>query len=267
MRHLLIENRDGALWAIFNRPDVFNSISTRMACELADMWELARNDSSVRLVVLTGAGDRAFCSGGDLKQLIPLLTGAATAKDDYDRRFLQPGFAEAITTRDNSFCKPIIAAVNGAAIGGGCELTVASDIRIAASTARFGLSEPKVGIVAGAGTAVRLPRQVPWCLAMEFLLTGEIVTAQAALDMGLINRVVEPDQLMFEVQKVVDRLLDNAPLALQTIKRIALDSSGVSLQQGFEIEARELAKILSTEDAREGPRAFAEKRKPRFIGR
>ncbi len=267
MKHLLTENRDGALWATFNRPEVFNSISTRMACELLDMWEWARSDAAIKLVVLTGAGDRAFCSGGDLKQLIPLLTGARQPQDDYDRRFLEPGVASRITIRDDTFCKPIIAAVNGVAMGGGSELAVASDIRIASTNARFGLSEPKVGIVAGGGTTVRLPRQVPWCQAMEFLLTGESITAEQALAMGLINRVVEPAQLLAEVQRVIDKLLDNAPLALQAIKRIALESSGVSLQEGFRIEDRELAAVLATEDAREGPRAFAEKRKPHFVGR
>lgn len=267
MKHLLTENRDGALWATFNRPEAFNSISTRMACELLDMWEWARSDSAIRLVVLTGAGDRAFCSGGDLKQLIPLLTGARQPQDDYDRRFLEPGVASRITIRDDSFCKPIIAAVNGVAMGGGSELTVASDIRIASNMARFGLSEPKVGIVAGGGTTVRLPRQIPWCQAMEFLLTGETITAQQALAMGLLNRVVEPSQLLAEVQKVIDKLLDNAPLALQAIKRVALESSGVSLEEGFRIESRELAAVLATDDAKEGPRAFGEKRKPHFVGR
>ena len=267
MKHLLTENRDGALWATFNRPEVFNSISTRMACELDEMWEWARSDSAIRLVVLTGAGDRAFCSGGDLKQLIPLLTGARQPQDEYDRRFLAPGFASRITIRDDSFHKPIVAAVNGIALGGGSELAVASDIRIAASTARFGLSEPKVGIVAAGGTTVRLPRQIPWCQAMEFLLTGAPLTAQRALEIGLLNRVVEPSQLLTEVQKVIDKLLDNAPLALQAIKRVALQSSGVSLQEGFGIESHELIAVLATEDAREGPRAFAEKRKPQFVGR
>ena len=270
MNHLLTENRNGALWATFNRPDSLNCISTRMACELADMWEWARTDPEIRLVVLTGAGDQAFCAGGDLKQLIPLLTGARKPQDEYDHRFLDEGLFSRTVLRGSHytrFTKPIISAVNGVAVGGGTEFVVSSDIRIAADTARFGLPEPAVGIIAGGGTTVRLPRQVPWCSAMEFLLTGEQVDARRALELGLISRVVEPASLLAEVQTIVDKLLANAPLALQAIKRIALESSGLSLEEAFSIEDREVAAVVATEDAREGPLAFAEKRKPRFSGR
>lgn len=267
MSHLITENRDGALWVTFNRPEVYNAMSPQMTCQIVDMWEMARSDDSIRMVVLTGAGDKAFSAGADLKLLIPLVTGVRKPENEYDHRALEPGHISRLTLRSNDFFKPLISAVNGAALAGGCELAILSDIRIASSTARFGLSEPKRGIIAGGGSLVRLPRQLSWCQAMEFQMTAEPITAQRALEIGLINKVVEPDQLIPETEKLVAQLLKNAPLALQAIKRVALESSGVPIMDGYAIEDRESARIVTTEDAREGPLAFAEKREPKFRGR
>ena len=268
MSVLQIENRDGALWVTLNRPELFNSLSPESICGIMDLWQRAEEDETVRLVVLTGAGNRAFCAGADLKLTIPLLSGARAPQTEYDHRLLStPDWLGRLMQRNSSFTKPVIAAINGTAMAGGCELALASDIRIASSNATFALSEARLGIIPAGGSMVRLPRQIPWCHAMEFMLTGDTISAEQARDMGLINRVVEPQKLYGEVERLVDRLKNNAPLSLQAIKRTAILTSGLELAEAFAIEDGEADAIVLTEDAREGPRAFAEKRQPQFQGR
>lgn len=267
MSVLQIENRDGALWVTFNRPEQFNSLDPESACGMLDMWKQAEEDDAVKFVILTGSGNRAFCAGADLKLMIPLLSGARKPETKYDQQLLDtPKFLDKLMQRNRTFSKPVIAAINGTAMAGGCELVLASDIRIASSNASFALSEVKVGIVPGGGSMVRLPRQMPWCHALEFLLTGDTISAQQARDIGLINRVVEPQDLYPEVEKLIKKLAGNAPLSLQAIKRTAVLTSGLALDEAFAIEDRETNKIVLTNDAKEGPRAFAEKRAPVFRG-
>ncbi len=268
MSVLEIDNRNGALWVSFNRPEVLNSLSPESCCLLMDMWEQAEHDDSVRVVVLTGTGDRAFCTGADLKLSVPLLTGARQPQDDFDRRFLEaPDVLSRMILRNRNFCKPVVSAINGVAMGGGVELVLATDIRIASSSATFALPEPKVGMAPGGGAMVRLPRQIPWCQAMEFLLTGDTISADQAKELGIINRVVAPDSLLTEVERLVAKLIKNAPLALQAIKHTAIMTSGIDLNIAFAIEDQQTKKLLTTEDAREGPRAFAEKRQPVYRNR
>jgi enoyl-CoA hydratase len=237
-------------------------------CAMMDMWQQAEEDDSIRLVVLTGAGEKAFCSGADLKLTIPLLSGARQPETEYDHRLLEtPDWLVGLMQRNRSFTKPVVAAINGAAMAGGCELALASDIRIASSNATFALSEARLGIIPAGGSMVRLPRQIPWCHAMEFMLTGDTISADRAKEMGLINRVVAPQDLYGEVEQLVDRLKKNAPLSLQAIKRAAMMTSGLDLDQAFALEDEEARAIVLTEDARGGPRAFAEKRQPEFQGR
>jgi enoyl-CoA hydratase len=267
MSVLQIENRDGALWVTFNRPECFNSLSPESVCGMIDMWKQAEEDDSVNMVVLTGTGDRAFCAGADLKLSIPLLSGARAPETEYDHRLLNtPDWLGELMQRNRTFSKPVIAAINGTAMAGGCELALAADIRIASSNATFALSEARLGIIPAGGSLVRLPRQIPWCHAMEFMLTGDTISADKARDMGLINRVVEPQDLYAEVERLVDRLKMNAPLSLQAIKRAATMASGLPLDEAFVLEDQEARAILVTEDAKEGPRAFAEKRQPEFNG-
>ena len=268
MSVLQIENRDGALWVTFNRPELFNSLSPESMCGLMDMWKQAEEDDTVKLVVLTGAGDRAFCAGADLKLTIPLLSGAREPETEYDHRLLNtPDWLGQLMQRNRTFTKPVVAAINGTAMAGGCELALASDIRIASSNATFALSEAKLGIIPAGGSMVRLPRQIPWCHAMEFMLTGDTISAERAREIGLLNRVVEPEDLYAEVEKLVDTLKNNAPLSLQAIKRAAVLTSGLDLDHSFVIEDQEADAIILTEDAKEGPRAFAEKRRPNFQGK
>jgi len=271
MSHLIVEKRGHALWLTFNRPEAYNSVSTEMYCQLIDAWHMLKDDNDLRVAVMTGAGDKAFSSGGDLKQFAPLLTGAAQPQNDWDRRALkarasgQTGWPKEPVGQ--IMPKPVIAAVNGGAYAGGCELVLACDIRIASTNAKFGLLEVQRGLVPGGGAMVRLPRQIPYCIAMEMLMTGRKLTAEEALAAGLINRVVAPDQLLRETEKVVEAIVNSAPLAVQAVKKTALQTSGLSLSDAFAVERQNVVLVEQSEDAREGPRAFAEKRPARFTGR
>ena len=262
------ENRDGALWVTLNRPDQYNTLCPESICIIMDMWKQAEEDDSVRFVVFTGAGDKAFCAGADLKKLLPILSGMKKPDSEFEKRVAStPDWMNQVTQRNRTFSKPVITIINGTAMGGGTELALASDIRIASSSASFALSEPKVGVVAAGGSMVRLPRQISWCNAMEFLLTGDTITAVEAKEIGLINRVVEPENLHAEAERIISTLQANAPLALQAIKRVATLTSGIELDEAFAIEDAQARKIITTEDAKEGPRAFAEKRRPVFQGK
>ncbi len=268
MADLLFEKRDGVAWITFNRPAQKNALSPEAICGLADALRELRDDDALRLGVLTGAGNEMFTSGGDLKRLLPLWTGGRQPGDEFDRRVLSdPSVIQTALMKDFVLEKPLIAALNGDALAGGFELMLACDLRIAAKHARFGLTEVQRALVPGGGSMVRLPRQIPFARAMEILLTGDAIPADEALRLGLVNRVVEPDELVPAVQALAARLARNGPLALAAIKRTALETSGVSLAEAFAIEARNSAPVMRSEDAREGPRAFAEKRAPLYRGR
>jgi enoyl-CoA hydratase len=268
MPDLLFEKRDGVAWITFNRPEHKNALSPAAICGLADAFAELRDDDALRAAVVTGAGDEIFTAGGDLKLLLPLWTGARQPVDDFDRRVLaDPGLVQTALLKDDAFDKPVLAAINGSALAGGFELMLGCDIRVAVSHARFGLTEVQRALVPGGGSMVRLARQIPWARAMEILLTGDPIPAHEALALGLVNRVVEPRELMPTIEAYAARLAKNGPLALRAIKRTALETSGIPLAQAFEIEARNSAPVMRSEDAREGPRAFAEKRAPVYRGR
>lgn len=268
MPDLLFEKRDGVAWITFNRPEVKNALSPEAICRLADALRELREDDALRLGVLTGAGSQMFTSGGDLKRLLPLWTGGRQPQDDWDRRVLaDPSVMQAALMKDFAIDKPLIAAINGDALAGGFELMLACDIRIAVKHARFGLTEVQRALVPGGGSMVRLARQIPWARAMEILLTGEPIPASEALALGLVNRLVEPSELVPAVEAFAARLARNGPLALRAIKRTALETSGIALADAFAIEARNSGPVMLSEDAREGPRAFAEKREPLYRGR
>lgn len=266
--HLLVRREEGVTTLVLNRPERHNAYSPEMMCRLADAWIECRDDPDVRVVIITGAGDTAFTSGGDLGLLIPLFTGARAPADAWDERLKgDMSIMNTVLLKDVDFPKPVICAVNGTALAGGTELMQACDIRLAVPHATFGLPEPKRGIVPGGGSMVRLARQIPYAHAMEILLTGDDFDADQALAMGLINRIVEPDRLMDETASLAKRIAANAPLALQAIKRTIAATTGLPIDQAFEVEARESGRVMRSEDAREGPRAFMEKRAPRFRGR
>ncbi|NMN96703.1 crotonase/enoyl-CoA hydratase family protein [Antrihabitans stalactiti] len=245
-----------------NRPAARNAIDRAVTVAIGDALEAAENDRDIRAVVLTGAGEKSFCAGADLKAI---ARGEAIVPTDGPRAAW--GFAGYVSHR---ISKPAIAAVNGVALGGGTELVLASDIAVASADALFGLPEVKRGIIAGAGGVFRLPQQIPPKIALELMFTGEPISAQRALTLGLINRVTAPDRVLDEALALARTIAANAPLAVQASKRIAkhiVDGTITAESASWELSARERAVVRSSADAQEGPRAFAEKREPVWTGR
>ncbi|NQX88118.1 MAG: enoyl-CoA hydratase/isomerase family protein [Halioglobus sp.] len=267
MNAILFEKRGQQAWITLNRPEAKNTINGDMFLELADAWQEVREDDAIRVVVVTGAGEDDFCCGGDLSQVIPLWTGAKVAETPQEKRLLaDPLIADKIMLKAEPLYKPVVAAVNGRALGGGTELLQATDIRIAADHAEFALPEPKVGVVPGAGSMVRLTRQLPWAHAMKILLGGEPVAAAEALAMGLVSEVVSITELQSRAEQVAHNICRQAPMALQAIKRTALETHTAPWSDAFQFEIEQAAQVMMTKDAREGPRAFKERRQPHFIG-
>ncbi len=237
-----------------NRPEAMNAFTAEMLRAMDAAFAEFNDDDGLRVAVLTGAGTKCFSAGMDLKEAIPLLqSGDEMGYEDHTKRPFSDVF------------KPIIAAVNGHCIAGGMEFMQGTDIRIAAEHATFGLGEVRWGIIPTGGSHVRLPRQIPWAVAMEMLLTGKPIDAVRAYDIGLINAVVPAGKLMEEAMSWAETICKNGPLAVRTAKEIAVRALG--LEDSFVLEKSMGAKVLSSEDAKEGPRAFAEKRQPDFKGR
>ncbi|MFD1798190.1 crotonase/enoyl-CoA hydratase family protein [Paracoccus aurantiacus] len=265
---LIYEKHDGVALLRINRPDARNAISPEVACRLADALTDFADDDALRVAILTGTGDKAFCSGGDLALTLPLMTGARAPQDQWDRRLLDdPEIMSRSALRDFELNKPIIAAINGHCMAGGMETVLATDIRIAAEHATFALPEVRRGLIPFAGALVRLPRQVPYCLAMEMLLVGQPLSAEAAREAGLINRIVPQDALMDTAWDLARKIAANGPIAVQEVKKTVLAASGRTLQEGYALEDAAKARVMASEDAREGPRAFMEKRPAVFRGK
>jgi len=265
--HLLVEKNDGIMTVTMNRPAVKNALSPQMLVKLAAAWHEFRDTKDLRVAILTGAGDEDFCAGGDLRLTMPLMTGARQPEDEWDHKLMGDlgQFLDAIL-RGFELYKPVIAAVNGRALGGGTEMTNAVDLRVAADHAIFGTPEAQVGLLPGGGSLTRLPRQIPYCKAMEMLMIGDSFTAQEALDMGLLNYVVPREQLMDKALELAGKLANNGPLAVQKVKEGVMRSSGLPLADAYQVENEVSAAVMQSKDAREGPRAFKEKRKPVFTG-
>lgn len=259
---VLVDTQDHVLIATINRPAARNSVNAAVHVGLGSLLERADADTAIRVVIITGAGDQAFCAGADLKAI---SRGERIEPEDKTQRAW--GFAGMVR---HPISKPIIAAVNGFALGGGTEIALASDLVVAADHAQFGLPEVKRGIYAAAGGAFRLAQQIPIKLAMEHLLTGEPFSAQRALELGFVNRVVPLSQLMDTALELAGRIAGNAPLSVQATKRLAM---GIEEGQIADDEAfwaanqREARMVMRSLDAREGPLAFAEKRSPKWQGR
>lgn len=261
------EKRGAVAWITLNRPEQKNILNAEMFVLLRDAWAQLRDDDEVRVAVLTGAGTEDFCCGGDLGSVIPLWMGNKQPENDIERELLADmGIVDKCMLKDRPLYKPVIGAFNGRTLGGGAEILQATDVRIASEHAVFGFPEPKSGICPGAGSMVRLARQIPYAHAMKLLMTAEPVDAKTALDYGLISEVVPADQLLARAEALAETLAANAPLALQAIKRTVLESHTEDWEQAFAREMQENASIAMSRDAREGPRAFKEKRKPVFTG-
>jgi enoyl-CoA hydratase len=251
---VLSEKHDHVTVITINRPEAMNSLSMEMLLGIEEAFADFNDDPDGWVAILTAAGDKAFSSGLDLKEAAPMLTGGDTL-----------GFDDTTKRQFSDVFKPIICAVNGFCIAGGMEMMLGTDLRIAADHATFGLGEVKWGLVPLGGTHIRLPRQIPWAIAMQLLLTGKNIDAQRAYEVGLVNEVVPAAELMPTAMKLAERMCRNGPLAMKTAKEIAVRS--LELESGFVLEKALGARVLASEDAKEGPRAFAEKRPAKFTGR
>jgi len=265
---LLYEKRNGIAYITLNRPQTRNALTPEMVCRLADAVQDYAADAGLRAAILTGAGDKAFCAGGDLDRMLPLLSGARPPEDEWDRRVLDdPVVMAASSLRDFPLYKPVIAAINGFCLAAGTELILGADIRIAATQATFGLPEVKRAVIPFAGSMARLPRQIPYCQAMEMLLVGDPISAQEAHRLGLVNHVLPAAEVLPKAEDIARRIAANGPVAVQRVKETALRSSGLPLAEAYRLEDESRRIVFATEDAKEGPRAFIEKRSPRYFGR
>jgi E-phenylitaconyl-CoA hydratase len=253
-----VEISEGVATITLNRPERMNAMDADAYAALTDAWIQVRDDASIRAAIVTGAGDRAFTTGADIKSF---LTDPADLSDFWNT---QRGM---LLNRGLEVFKPIIAAVNGYCLGGGMTLLLATDIRIAAEHATFGLAEVKRGVIAGNGGTQRVLAQLPYPIAMELLLTGDRFDAAAAERWGLVNKVVAADQLMETAHDYATRIAANAPLAVQAAKELALRSRDMDLTSGLRLEQTMNRLLQFSADAKEGPAAFAEKRSPEFEGR
>jgi enoyl-CoA hydratase len=264
---LIYEKKEGIAYLTLNRPEARNALDPETVLELTMAWKDYRDDKDMRCAIITGAGDKAFCSGADLGKLIPLFTGAKKPETEAEKAVAQDaGLAGQALLKDFELYKPVIAAINGHAIAGGMEMLYSTDLRIAAEGVKLGLQEVKWAIFPMTGSSVKLPRQLPYARAMELLLTGELMDAQEAYELGFLNRVVPRGQVMEEAERFARIIADNGPLAVTAIKKAVLQNIGLTIAEGLAKEAEIAAPVFMTKDAQEGPRAFKEKRKPQYKG-
>jgi enoyl-CoA hydratase len=256
--NLLLRDQGGVRWITVNRPAKLNAINASVIAELAQAVEDASADVQVRAVVLTGAGEKAFVAGADIAEFVGISAEAARALAGRGQRLF-----DAV----GGLTKPTIAAVNGLALGGGCELAMACHLRVASSTARFGQPEVKLGLIPGFGGTQRLPRLVGKGRALELLLTGGTVDAGTAHAWGLVNRVVEPGELHEAAQKLAEEIAAVAPVAAARCLQAVAMGLDLPLREAQEHEAALFGLCFATEDSREGIAAFLEKRPARFTGR
>ena len=254
------ERRENILLVTIDRPEARNAVNGEVSTLLGNALHEADTDPDIRAVVVTGAGEQSFCAGADLKAI-------SRGEDIFPAENREWGFAGMM---QQYVSVPVIAAVNGTALGGGCEIALACDLVVSANHAKFGLPEVKRGLIAAAGGAFRLPAQLPHRVAMEMILTGEPISAERALELHLVNRVVPAEKLLDEALELAGVIAANAPLAVQASKRVALgisDGTRSSEQDKWQISDTEMIAVMSSEDAMEGPTAFAEKRAPRWKAR
>ncbi len=259
MSSLIYEKRGKIAYLTLNRPDALNAIDPELQELLNDAWEDFVNDHSLWVAILTGAGDRSFCTGADLKKTMPPKESFAQLTFN-GRNFVVP-FLPPLDQ-----WKPIICAINGYAIGGGLELALSCDIIIASENAQFGLSEVRVASIPGAGGTQRLPRRIPYAIAMKMLLTGERIDAREAYRIGLVSEVVPHEELLPTAERIAQQICENGPLAVRAVKMAVTKGLDMPLSQGLELERLLWGTLRDTKDRIEGRKAFAEKRKPQYRG-
>ncbi|MDP6375315.1 MAG: enoyl-CoA hydratase-related protein [Pseudomonadales bacterium] len=249
----------------FNRPEARNAINPEVAVRLAEAWQQVKEDDNVRVAVLTGTGS-AFCAGADLGQLIPMMNGTRQPENEWDEKVAtDASITSRALLRNFDTEKPVIAAVNGHAIAGGMEILQGTDMRVSVPGARFGVQEAKWALFPAGGSSVRLPVQLPYAKAMELLLTGDLISADEALQLGFLNYVT--DDPLAKAMEIAQKIAANGPIAVKAIRQSARACLGVPEAQALEIESRISGPVFQTQDAIEGPKAFMEKRKPEYHGR
>ena len=241
-----------------NRPEALNSMNVQALKELGEKMVAFRDDPDAWVGIITGAGDRAFCAGADIKEMLPFMQ---------ENLPLKPWKVPDTPMRGLVMWKPLIAAINGVALGGGLEIALACDIRIASEKARLGVPEVTLGLIPGWGGTQRLPRVIPLCKAAELLFTGRHIDAQEAYRIGLVNAIVPPEQVMPAAREMAEAICKAGPLAVRAAKEAMIRGCGMPLEEGLKLENALEAYALSTEDFAEGTKAFVEKRKPEFKAR
>src|SRR6266496_305503 len=256
--NLLYEKKSAIAYVTLNRPKVLNALNTKTWEDLQTAFEAARDDEEVRGVILTGAGDKAFIAGADINELAHL-----TAVEGEE----SSSFGQAVLSLVENLGKPVIAAINGFALGGGCETAMACTIRIASETAKFGQPEVKLGVLPGGGGTQRLPRLVGKGRALQLILTGEMISAQEAWRIGLVNEVVPSADLITRAEAMLNQIFANAPVAVKYSLEAVNKGLEASQAEGLALEASLFGLCAGTDDKKEGTQAFLEKRKPQFQGK
>ncbi len=256
---LLVERDDPIMLITINRPKVLNALSQIVLTELEQAIDEAASEEGVRAVIITGAGDRAFAAGADISELQALESGLEGQNHSHN--------AHRLLLKMVDLPKPIIMAVNGYALGGGCELAMAGDIILASDNARLGQPEINLGIIPGFGGTFRLPRLVGRTKAMELILTGDHVDAQEALRIGLVNQVVPREELLVKAKELASKIASKSPAAVKLAKHAVNEGLEIDLRSAADLEASYFGLAIGTEDRREGTSAFLEKRSPNFTGR
>ena len=258
-----VENRGRVRIFTINRPQVKNALDIETSRALAQHFADFRDDPEAWVAIITGAGVESFCAGGDLKKMRDYYA-SMTPQERRNRGETEPGIGG--ITRNLSVWKPIIAAINGYCLAGGLEIALACDLRVAEEHASFGLTEVKWGIIPGAGGTQRLPRLVGIDKAMDLMMTARKMPADEALQCGLISRLVPKGQALGKSLELAEQICENAPLAVKAVKEAAMRGMDMSLDEGLRLEQFLAEPLRQSEDAKEGPQAFTEKRKPEFKG-
>ncbi len=268
MTVLEIEKKDHVATVTLNRPDARNALDPELIVRLAQAWDDIRADDDIRAVVLTSSGGSTFCAGFDLAKSIPLFSGIREPEDEWDKAVAEdPSLVQKLMLQDEDLGKPLIAAANGHAIAGGFVLMLAADLRVAGSGVLLGLSETKLGLIPAFGGTAKLPKHMSMALATELLLTGDNVTAEVAQSGGFVSRVVPLEQVLETAMGLANAIARNAPLAVKSAREVLNKATELSEAEAIALETERSQALLSTEDAKEGPRAFVEKRPPVFKGR